>query len=90
MATIDEKPHKAEAAPLEGAISPEIMRVLNFAFLGMSLGMCQQLAMTMSPALDGPLLSQNGPHGAQMDTNFRAQPTIPHIEMKAPKPFGLT
>jgi hypothetical protein len=50
---------KGDAAPLEGALGPQILFALNCAFTSMTLGMCQNLALSMGQALEGPLLKDD-------------------------------
>lgn len=50
---------KGDAAPLEGTLGPQIMMLLNIGFTCMTLGMCQNLALTAGQALEGPLLKDD-------------------------------
>jgi hypothetical protein len=50
-------PKKGSISPLEGELGPEIMMVAKACFMSMSLGMCQNLALTVGNALEGPLMS---------------------------------
>jgi hypothetical protein len=55
----DTDPKKGDAAPLEGTVGPEVMMLLNIGFCSMTLGMCQNLALTAGNALEGPLLKSD-------------------------------
>lgn len=55
----DDDLKKGDAAPLEGTLGPQIMMLLNIGFTCMTLGMCQNLALTAGQALDGPLLKND-------------------------------
>jgi hypothetical protein len=58
MADSDEL-KKGDAAPLEGTLGPQIMTLLNIGFMSMTLGMCQNLALTAGQMLEGPLLKDD-------------------------------
>lgn len=50
---------KGDAAPLEGVLGPQILFALNVAFCSMTMGMCQNLGLSMGQALEGPLLKED-------------------------------
>ena len=54
-----DEPKKGDAAPLEGTLGPQIMTLLNIGFASMSLGLCQNLALTAGQALEAPLLKED-------------------------------
>ncbi|MEZ0223373.1 MAG: hypothetical protein ACAH83_02380 [Alphaproteobacteria bacterium] len=50
---------KGDAAPLEGVLGPQILFALNCAFTSMTMGMCQNLGLSIGQALEGPLLKED-------------------------------
>ena len=58
MVDITPNAKKGDAAPLEGALGPEVASVVNLAFKVMTMGMCLGLTRTIGPSLASPLLNK--------------------------------
>ncbi|TAL27388.1 MAG: hypothetical protein EPN97_17505 [Alphaproteobacteria bacterium] len=96
----DDDLKKGDAAPLEGTLGPQILFALNCAFTCMTLGMCQNLALSMGQALEGPLLKEDlatlGPQltSAQSAmtntiTGGKMMPSIENSILSGPKMGGM-
>lgn len=70
----DDQLKKGSAAPLEGAVGPEVAGLLNFALGVISLGMLQNLGMGITNTLSNT-----------MGLNNPASPTV----AKTPNPFEM-
>ena len=58
MVDITPNAKKGDAAPLEGALGPEVAGVVNLAFKVMTMGMCLGLTRSIGPMLSSPLFSK--------------------------------
>lgn len=55
------KPKKGDAAPLEGAVGPQIASVLNMAFSAIGFGMVTNATLKASHSVGSPAVAANTP-----------------------------
>jgi len=64
----DNTPKPGQAAPLEGALGPQVAAGLNLLFGVMKMDMCLGLTRSITPGLGGPLLSKADLSGLSLNS----------------------